>query len=183
MSLENIIKSLEKESANEIKKIEAEFKKRADELKAVHQRRLEQAREVILGRARKEAQKKVAMRLFALKSKLKQDLLEIKREILDKVYALALEKLEKISEREYEKLLGKLIKDLPRGGMIIPAKGKEAVTRKAAKGIKVSKQGVDIPGGFMWQSDKLTIDNSWPELIAQIREKSEAEVAGKLFKN
>jgi vacuolar-type H+-ATPase subunit E/Vma4 len=162
MSLDNIIQSLEKDTAKEIKKIKDEFSGKESELKAEHKLRVERTREEILVKAKREAQKNAEMKLFARKSKLRQELLRSKREIIDQVYAKALEKLENKPEGEKKKLVEKLSKELPSGGKTVPAKDS---------------------GGFIWQSDKMTIDNSWPELISQLKEQTEAEVASKLFSN
>ena len=187
MSLKDIIQSLDKESQAEIKKIKQEAASQEKELKSEHKLRLKQARSQILVKAEKEIAKQAEMELFAKQAELRQNILKKRRELLDEVYERALEKLKSISESDYQRLLSKLIKKVPSSGTIVPAKGKKEVIQQVAlkifPGFKISEESKEITGGFIWQSDEMSIDNSWPELINQLREQTETQIAKSLFSN
>ena len=47
--------------------------------------------------------------------------------------------------------------------------------------MKLAEKTIDSAGGFIWQSEKLNIDNTFEQLLTNIRQKTEMEVAKNLF--
>lgn len=186
MALKDILKTLEAEAEARIKEIEDKSKQEIKELKAEHSRRMKKERERFLTVAKVKAQKDAEMKLFAKKFELKNEVLNRKREIINQVYNQALDKLRKLPDSEYGKIIKKLFKNITGEGegVIIPAKGREGITKKAAYGmnLKVADKSIDSAGGFVWQSEKVNFDNTFEQLLDDIRHETEMEVARELFK-
>jgi len=186
MALDDIIQSIlaeAKQGADKVKKqgiadIEAlkkEFKEKANE---------EEKR--ILDSAQREADRSVAQAQFLAISRKKAGLLTKKQEILDKVYQQALEKLAKLPEADYQKLVASLIKKLDEPqGEVLPVKSKESLTKealsKSGQPYQLSTETVSGAGGFVFRTKTMEIDNRFAVLIDQVRENTEMEVSKILF--
>lgn len=117
----------------------------------------------------------------------KNALLHAKREMIDEIFEAATEELVKSSK--YEEILVDLLKkaDFKEDSVeIVPAKGKEAETKKAisasGKHFKMSEKSAHIKGGFIIRSKEIEIDNSFKTIIqTQLRDDLEIEVAKLLF--
>ena len=134
----------------------------------------------------------------------KQKSLAIKKEAIDKVIEKVHEKMMKLSDKELTELVVKVIsQDSIQGNEVIKvskdeyskylklfASGKEGevveldvLNKKLGKGysLKLSKEPVDIKGGFVIVGERYDVDHSYKVLLEDLKEKEEAEVAELLF--
>ncbi len=188
MSLNNIIKTLETETQKEIEAIEQSTQESLAKLAKEYEQKLTNSKDEILTQANSEAQRTADLHLFAEQTELKKQVLQKKRSLIDNIYQQAIGKLSKLPDSEYQKMIVTLLKQLPvQSGSIIPAQGREKVTREAVKKSKgqfqVSSETVDSAGGFIWYSEKMNIDNTFEQLVRNAREETEIEIAQELFKN
>ncbi len=185
MSLNDIVTTLEKEAANKISEINKQAEQEINSLQVESNEYLASAKEEVLSSAKCNAQKEQDMKLFIEQSSLKKQILDKKRQIIDQIYQTALTELKNVSDKDYESIIEKLIKKLPAKGNILSAKGKEEITKKIARKVnndlKVSTEIIDAVGGFIWQSEDLNIDNTFEQIINNIRQETEIEVAKIIF--
>ncbi|MFN3301509.1 MAG: V-type ATP synthase subunit E [Patescibacteria group bacterium] len=187
MALDDILKKIEKETKEKIKKIKEEANLEIKKIEEKYQKEIEKKKNQILDQVKEETEKKIKHHQIKVLLETKNLILSKKQEILEKVYQEVLDRLSKLSDEEYLKLILILINKCPEDGQIIPAKNREKITQKAIleskKKITLSKESLPIKGGFIFSSKKLEIDNSFENLIKIIREKTEIEVAKILFKD
>lgn len=186
MALKDIKKSIEEEALAQIKEIEAEGQKKVDAVNELWSRKIEERKNEVLASAQKKAEQKLQQTDFKLQAQSQTAILNQKQKILDQVYKQALTKLNQLDEGSYVNLLSKLISELPDiEGELISAEGKDAELKKALKKsgrkITVSKDTVKASGGFVFKSDKMEIDQTFPALTRNAKEISIIEVANKLF--
>lgn len=187
MALKNIIQKIKQEGEVEIKKIERETEEEIKKLEKIYQDKFDMKKKQILEQKRKEIQQAGDQIIFQEKLKNNTIILDKKRKIIDRVYQEVLNKLSKLSNKEYIGLISKLISHLPQieKGEIIPSKNKKAQTeealQKSKRDFNLAQESADIKGGFIFVSDKINIDNSFEELINKIKSETEAEVAKILF--
>ncbi|MBU0707544.1 hypothetical protein KKG41_04195 [Patescibacteria group bacterium] len=186
MALQDIVKTLEAEAEEELKQMQKKADEEISRLKDYYSKKTKETQEKLLNQAGIKAKKEAEMQLFTTKSELQRKVLARKREIIDEVYSEVLKKLKALSDNEYRTIVKDLLADLPAGGNILPAKGKEAITKelvkKASSDQKVAHESINSVGGFVWQSAKVNIDNTFEQLVRDIREKTEITVANELFK-
>jgi len=185
MALSDIIKTLENQAQAQIQEIRAEHDKTQREIAEDFAARIAGARERLLATAEREAHKAADMEVFARQSELKNEVLRRRRQLLDQVYDQALHELSKVSDAEYESLLTRLLNNLPADGIIVPARGREDITKRALAKMHgktiLADHSINAVGGFVWQSEKVNIDNTFEQLIRDLRSSSEIEVAKVLF--
>lgn len=185
MALEDILKKIKKESEGEIKIIKEESQKEIEKIEKKYKEEIEKKKKKILELAEEKANKKIKHSQIKLSLETKNLILAKKQEILDGLYQGILEDLSKLKDEEYFKLILNLIKECPRNGEIIPAQNREKITEKAIREAKkeciLSKNSLPIKGGFIFSSENLEIDNSFENLVKEIKEKTLMEVAKILF--
>lgn len=187
MALSDILEQIKKETQEKLDKLQKDY----DE--AV--KKIEKEFEKLLNDAREEMDEQVAANSEKIRSKMvthakmeaKNKLLKEKREVIDEIFKAALDAL--ASSSDYEKLLTKLLKHSDIDGdhvKVVPAKGKEDATKAAisasGKTFKMSEKSADIKGGFILESEKIEIDNSFESILnKQLRDDLELEVAQNIF--
>lgn len=195
MSIENILKRIEEEAEaavgliigeaeTEAEKIRKEFAVQADELKE----KLEQ-------RARIRAEEEERRLLVNEELRLRKQLLEKKREILDALYVEAVNRIASLETGEYLDLMKKLImKNATSFGeeIIVPEDqrkifGKEFIDslNQSVRGKKGTFSISDDPGDFSWgvilEERKRRVDLTLDVLIAQLRDRIESDISAALF--
>ncbi|USN53205.1 MAG: hypothetical protein H6760_03445 [Candidatus Nomurabacteria bacterium] len=186
MALNQLLQSVQAEADKELAQIQAAHAKERDALLSEWEGRMSKARDQALTQADRAVRQESDMERFAAESRLRQSVLTEKRRVLASVYEKALQKLSQLSDADYEAFLQQLFTQLPNEkGEIIPAKGKEAQTKKALHGLKrdwtIAKESVDAEGGFIWRSEAIEVDCRFATLLANIRTQTEAAVAAQLF--
>ena len=115
-------------------------------------------------------------------------LLAEKRRVMDGIYALALEKLLSLDERDSIKLIERLLdENAEEGDVILLAKnfayasGVEKLSLIKKRGLILSKERADISGGCLLRGKKSDKDLSYSALLNADKEEYQAEIAFKLF--
>lgn len=179
------IKKVILEKAEEIAEEHREVgKKRAEMIVDGWKKRASERREELLRGAKRDAEKKVLQAEFELQSEAQLHLLGKKKEIIERVYKVALKELSSIDGDEYIQLMKKLITCLPKEkGVFISAKGREDLLKKALqeRGDELSSSVVDSKGGFIFQSEKVDIDQTFESLIENNKEETLLIVSHKIF--
>lgn len=106
-----------------------------------------------------------------------------KHELLDRVFADAVEALSGLSDKETEALLGHCLKTIKNKGTIMPSKKHEALLKKIAKDdhFEFGKH-IDASGGFIFESDKTDRDFTFENIVREmLRPKTELSAAISLF--
>lgn len=185
MALDDILQKIKKETEKKIEEIKEKNQQEIKKIEERYQKEIQKRKEQILDLAQKEGKKRIESRRIQLVLETKNLLLKKKGEILDEIYKEILEKLSKLNDQDYFKLIFNLIKNCSREGEIISAKDREKITQKAIleSGRKyiLAKKSLPIKGGFIFSTPHLEIDYSFENLIKIIREKTEIEVAKILF--
>ena len=143
-----------------------------------------------IARANAVAESIIENKRTLTKIEVKKDALTCRREIVESVYAVTLEKLLKMKKTEYIGLIDALIgKYAQKGDVVIlsenaPATAKEVASAKnAAKlGLSVEKTG-NFSGGIILSGEKFDKDLTFTALVDSIKESTETEIAEKLFGN
>lgn len=187
MSFDDIIKSIQEEENKENEDIKNNTDKIISNIKDEYNVKIANAKNIILSKKENELIKLSEAKIFKLKRKRNNNILLKKKELLDKVYNLVLEKMNNLSDEEYINFISKIIKNLPKNlsGIIMPANGKKDLTIKILKKIganfDISKKEINFTGGFIFYSDKFNFDNTFESIIKKTRDKTETEIAKLLF--
>lgn len=187
MSLDDIIKSIQENTAKEIAKIKEQGQEKQAYIKADFEEKVDKRKKELLKEFQIEADRKVSQADFEAKSLINSKVLKAKQDMIEEVYKQALSQLSSLSDADVQKLLVKLIKSLPKldKGEIIPASGSEAAVKKAASTTKttytVSNDTCKGKGGFKFVSAGLEINNTFEAVINNLKEQTETEVANTLF--
>jgi len=187
MSLDDILKSISDSADQEVAEIKKQGQEQLAKIKAEYETKLAKRKKQLLAQIQTEADRKVSQASFEVKSIVNNKILTKKREILSNIYKQALDRLSQLSESDTQKLLVKLIKELPQlpQGEIIPVQGQEEIVAKAAQAARssypVSNQTVEGKGGFIFVANGLTINNTYQEIIKNLKEQTETEITNILF--
>lgn len=155
-------KKLEEEADAEVQKIET---KSAEDLKA-QEKENEEA-------FKKERENRISSEILKAKMRVRATDLEKKRELINSGLDEVLKKMEKISSEDYTNLVSKLLEEVLEEGFegeVIPAKGREAETKKALQGkegLTPAKTAGKHKGGVIIKSKNAEIDASFEHLVQE----------------
>ena len=193
MVLQDIISKIRSEAKLEVERIKKEGKKKVKEIKEENAKKVKAEKERLINQAKQEAENMISQARYKAYAQAKSLILRKKQEIIDQVYNQALDYLAKLDDNAYVNLITHFIKQLPdirdlpagKSGIIIPVKGKEDLTKKAlvqsGRKYALASKSIEGIGGFIFQSAKFEIDNTFTTLIKLIRDKTEIEVSKILF--
>jgi V/A-type H+-transporting ATPase subunit E len=170
----------EKEAAEQAKQA-VELKEYKKQTKALAQKAGEDRKLHLLAGARMEAAK---------------EFLAEKRKILDEVFSKAQEKLGKLPDEEYRKIMKKLMLEAVETGdeEVIVGKGEKRIDQDLIKEVnselgggykrelRLSSEREDLGGGFILRRGKIKTNVSTEVLLAEARKELEIELAKELFK-
>jgi V/A-type H+-transporting ATPase subunit E len=186
MALSDILDKIKEETDSKMREIneqheaklstlEVDFKEKKDASKAEMDQQVTANSKKILNKMETVA-----------KMEAKNKLLRDKRELLDSVFAEALDSI--VNSGEYKNIITSLLKSSNIEGnvVVVPAAGKENETSSAlsasGKSYKMANESADIKGGFILKSDKMEIDNSFESILyKQLRDNLELDIAKMLF--
>lgn len=118
----------------------------------------------------------------------RKKMLALKQNLVEKIFQEALEKLKKLSDTDYGLLLENGLADLDGlQGILIPARGRETVTRhilgKTHLGhLKLAPESVEMAGGFLIKSRVFDLDFSFEAVLKNLKTSLEKEILTLLFK-
>lgn len=186
MALADILQKIQKETEEKLKKLEEGHKAKLKKLEDEYEKKKKVAAEDMEKKVAANVEKIHNKAKILAKMEAKNKLLKEKRELIDKLFDEALEKLSKSSE--YEKFITSLMSRSSLEGdvYVVPAKGKEDETKKAIKESKKDYKLVDKPapikGGFILKTDKIEVDNSFESILKkELKYELELEIAKILF--
>ena len=189
--IERISRRLAEENQAEIDRVLSEAKAAAAETAARYQAQADaEAKE--LGERNERAAAEREERLVSMaQMESRKILLAARQEMVEKAYALALDKLSKLPEKEYADVLAALLEQASSTGKeeaVFSAKdqkvGKIAVGRVNAKpgmGLTIAKDTADIRGGFLLRDRNVEVNCAFETLVRLSRGETSGAVAKALF--
>ncbi|MBD3156996.1 hypothetical protein GF369_04190 [Candidatus Peregrinibacteria bacterium] len=187
MALSDILEKIKEETDAKMKDLNEQFEAKLSTLEADFEKKKENAKKEMDEQVARNSKKILNKMETVAKMEAKNKLLKEKRELLDTIFSQALEAL--VKEDEYQNLITTLLKKTTieeDGVRVIPAKGKEDETKKAleesGKKYTMADKSADIQGGFILQSEKIEVDNSFESILhKQLRDDLELDIAKMLF--
>lgn len=139
-----------------------------------------------------EFEEKMALELSNLRANYRQQLLEIKNAIIDDVFKKSVQQITSLTDKKYLSIVEKWLQAIDTTGQIsISSKDSNRVThefisrinqsRKESTRLSLSKDFVDISGGFILKTEKFEIDYSLKTIVSNLRERLGPEIAKELF--
>lgn len=191
-NLDNLISKILKESEDKAGQIIETANARADEIMRENISIAEKEKEKILSTARTEAEKAAEQIILGKKLEIRDSNLNAKQAIVDKVFDVALQKLNNMQKDEYWKFLRNNLcaMDLDGEEIILPAKyGVTNIDELNAflkannkKGnLKLYNGDRKIDGGFVLLKGGIENNNTFETLIRYYRYELEGDVIASLF--
>ena len=195
MSIENILKRIEEETAAAVGEIISEAESEAEKIREDHAAEAGELKVKLERQARTKAEEEQRRLLVNEELRLRKEVLERKWEILDALYAEAAKRIESLERDEYIELMKMMI--LRRATsfeeeIIVPEDQREIFGRafldslnKTAGGKKGAFRISDDTGDFSWgvilREGKRRVDLTLDVLIAQLRDRIEPDITAVLF--
>lgn len=195
MKAEQIVEKILSEARQEAQRILSEAQEKVrqrrqafeEEMKAFHQATQEQARQA--------AEDKRLRMLAAARMDLRKKILAAKTELLGEVFEKARQRIHSMASEAYLELMGRLLLQAVVTGDEEVLVGKnetrinsdfiKQINKKLGPGYKgnlrPAAEKADIEGGFILRRGKVQVNCSTGVLLDQIRQKTEIELAAKLF--
>ena len=171
----------------------------ADETAQKENRRLEEQ----LGAYRQETERlaeaagrdKLARMLATARMQNARELLAVKSQILDELFARVKQRIERMADGEYLELMRRLLQEAVQTGReeVIVGKNESQINegflnrvndelgRQGKGGLRLSPVREDIGGGFILSDGKVRINVSTDVLVRQLRDEMEIALAAELF--
>lgn len=170
MTVQNIIQHIEQETDAEIKKLEVERDKAIYEIEKEFEKKLDSEKDALAKKveANKDRIKRRAETYANMENR--NAMLQAKRDMLQLAFDKSVKALS--NSNSYKSLLVHLLKKAHKEfkeGTVIPAKGKEDITKKAIEesGAKfdMAKSSAPIAGGFILKSGKIEINFAFESIL------------------
>lgn len=186
MALEDIKKAIDEQAQAEIAGIEKDGNQKVAEVQAIWSKKVSDKKQSIIATAQRKANQKIQQTEFKMQSQTQTEILNQKKQILDKVYKSALQRLTSLDDGQYVELVATLIEKIPETeGSLISVKDKETLLKKAAnkskKKFDVLNETVGGHGGFIFHSKQVEIDQTFATLVENAKEDTLLDVSKKLF--
>jgi V/A-type H+-transporting ATPase subunit E len=180
MSIERIrnyiIENAKKEAAQLIKTAEEQFRNETEAAKLS----LEKKYQEILQTDEKHLREDMKRYLGKFKSDCKMELLEVKNKVIDGVLGYAINRIQSLSDDEYLALFGKWLAKAPdnlEGELFvsvadlkrIPSNFIDDLNRNRKAKVCLSKNAVDVKGGFILKTRNYEIDYSLDTVVENLR--------------
>ena len=187
MALHDILQSIDSSADERIAAIEQEGARRLEERGAEWNKRLGVRRKEIIDRATRRVALQVHAAELVLKTQSAERLLRHKQDLLDTVYGRSVALLAHLSDARYVELMTRLITNLPeRKGVLISAAGKKDLLKKALKAsgrtLQISAEHFEARGGFVFQADRLAVDNTFEALVEHVKDDTRVEIGALIFR-
>ena len=195
--IENITGRIEADAQVEIDRIQADAAREAEKIRAGYAARAQREASDILARGEKNAAERGSRLVSAAQMEARKMNLAAKQEVLDKAFALALERLTQLPEEEYVALLAKLAvsasstgseklilnpADRSRYGVKVATKANSALEAAGKTGaLTLSEQTRDIRGGLILSDGSVEVNCALETLVRLSRSEITGEVSKLLF--
>lgn len=191
MSLAQITEKIRNDAQLEADGILARARKQADSINKRSADENEAVKSEFAARFEKERPEIFRRREIVANLDVKKLMLKAKRDLINDVYELALEKMKGIEGEQYTTLCEAMLDAAvsTKDEQIQVAASEKYLTQtwldgyNAARGAKLSFSDVkpDITGGFILAKGKISTNCSWDMLVRAAQEKQEADVVKRLF--
>lgn len=191
-TLENLTAKISKDSDNQVAAILDSARQEARHISETMEAEAEADREKIIAEAHIEAAREEQQIVVGKTLAVRDQNLDAKQQMLDKVFEEALQRLNNMSQAEYLAFLTSYLGSLDLDGeeIIVPAKygitdldSLNAALKEAGKkgNLTLSKDSRKIDGGFVLCKDGIEQNNTFEALVAYYRYELEGEVIGALY--
>ncbi|MCK4350041.1 MAG: hypothetical protein KAX13_04245 [Candidatus Krumholzibacteria bacterium] len=195
MSIENILKRIEEETAAAVGEIISEAESEAEKIREDYAAEAGELKVKLERQARTKAEEEQRRLLVNEELRLRKELLERKREILDALYVEAAKRIESLERDEYLELMKMMIQRRAtsfKEEIVVPEDQREIFGKEFLDSLNKTagrKKGAisisDEPGDFSWgvilREGKRSVDLTLDVLIAQLRDRIEPDIAAVLF--
>jgi len=159
MAINDIITTIEEEVNVKIVEMRNEAEEKRNKLSAEYDEKILRNETNFLNEIKKKIDLKVKKQKFILNNSSNKTLLEKKWNLINTIYQKVLAELTEMEESKKEKIIKQWTRNCPIEGKIINSK----------------------KGGFIFQSDKIQIDNTFESVVRGLREETEVDVGKILF--
>lgn len=183
MALQDILAAITADADRQIELARAAHQKELSEMREESERTIARRKqEIAVQKQQKLAQLTAKAETHATSHK-RNALLTQKKEVLDAIYARAVEELCKISDDDAEALFRECLKQIKGKGEIHPSKKHADLLKKICPSEQFRmKDSIDAKGGFLFISDKEEQDFTFENLIENtLRPRTELTIAHTLF--
>jgi len=187
MALQDIINTIKKDAKKQADNIRSRGKKDIQAIREKGKKLLQDEIVKIEKEIEKEGNKVINKARLESNIEERNQIVLAKRELVDEIFSKALENISNLDDNQQIQILASLINQLPdvKNGEIVSAVEKKEITRKALdqsnKNFLVTENEFPGIGGFIFKSSKIEVNNSYEELLKNLREKIEVEISKKLF--
>ena len=191
--IEKITRRIEQDIQTEIDELTAQTRQKANELSARYAAQAAQESQAILARGEQAAAERLERLESAAGLERRKLLLASKQQVLGEAFALALDRLCSLPEKEYIDLLAKLAAKASQTGkeqLLFSAEDRSRVGKQVVMAanellgsgmLTLSEHTRSIRGGFVLSDDEVEVNCTFETLVRLQREKLEKEVADILF--
>ncbi|MFV3011436.1 V-type ATP synthase subunit E [Clostridium botulinum] len=196
-NLENLTSKIIEDANKEAEKLLSEAKKEENEIVDEKVKKANKAKEQIIEKTKREAKTKAERVISNTHLKVRNNKLEAKQEMINKVFDEAVIKLQNLPQEEYLNFIKNSILSLDIEGdeeIIVSSNDKDKIdisfmltlnNKLKNKGkkelLKISNENRDIKGGFILYKNGIEINNSFEALVDSLRDELEQEIIEALF--
>jgi len=196
-NLENLTSKIIEDANKEAEELLSEAKKEENKIVDEKVKKGNKAKEQIIEKSKREAKTKAERIISNTHLKIRNNKLEAKQEMINKVFDEAVIKLQNLSKDEYLDFVKSSILSLDIEGdeeIIISPNDKDKMdvnfmltlnNKLKAKGkkglLKISNENRNIKGGFILYKNGIEINNSFEALVDSLRDELEQEIIEALF--
>ena len=182
-NLENLVQKILDDAKKEADLITEEANKKKEEIVNLKVKEANEAKTRILEKASREAEMIKDRIISNAELSARDEKLNAKQVIIEKVFSLAKENLKSLNEDDFIKFLKGNIETMTLNGsevLIVPEYMKEKVISLGLS-LKVSEDET-VESGFLIKNNNVIMNYSFESLVDFLREELEGEIAVKLFK-
>ena len=193
MALEDIIKRIKEKVSQEVEKIKQEADREREEIIKKAKQEADRVKDELIKKATEEGEGERQRRLMRTRSEERKNILAFKRELIDKVFRQAKERLDNLSEEEYLKWSERLLLtniDSGKEEILVSPRDKDLMERILVGGLGGGldkKETRFLPElsekerGFIIRKEGVQIDYTFSSLFSYLEDELEIEVARILF--
>lgn len=183
MALQDILAAITAQADQRITDARTEHQRSLTQLREESERRIaKKKQELAVTKQERMRQLEAKAHTHALAQK-RNAVLSAKKDLLDAVYADAIDELSKLGDKDVEPLLRACVKSISEKGAIHPSKKHAELLKKICPSEQFKmEQPTDSKGGFVFVSDRQEQDFTFEHLVEQnLRPQTELDVSKTIF--
>lgn len=199
MAVEDIVKKIIKDSEGKAESILLEYKKQADDIKEEKKSLLKGTEEAEKKKIEQDADNHYKRLVQMAELQMRKEVLDLKQKLITDVFQKVEERIVSMPKDDYQSFIEKKIIEYIQTGreeVIISENDKNRITEdfieklnkklkeklREEGDLKLSDKSADIKAGFILKSEKIQYNSSLESMLRELREKDEAEIVKKIFK-